>query len=512
MRAVTVLLGAVCCCFVVVVVDASAPTTTTISVPSYSDTQPFPHVWEACVGSGHAALGLRQDWREHLAMVRKDLGFQRVRFHGVFDDDMNVVLPSGTSFYNVFSVYDYILSLGMTPYVELGFTPGALRSNNDTIMWYKAYISMPDQLQWMKLVSSFATALIDRYGLDVVSTFYFEVFNEFNCGFLSAPDPKMAYYSLYNFTAVALKSVNAALHVGGPVTCMSAYVDDFLAWTRLHGVPVDFVATHEYPTDPAVVGGDMIPVFKSTLQQVRASSATLPLVYSEFNDGLFGNPPMHDYPYAASYLVKLMANIGATFSGQIPLFSYWTFSDVFEEQGFPAQEFDKPTNTGWGLVSASGIPKPSYRAFELLHQSGDCLVPVEVIGNDTSVGALVTVDCESLRSNNILAFVWNNVWPSQTASSSVVAAAGDSAFVVFNLGANITSPVKIARIDDTNANAPEMWRKDGRPAYLKPKDVARYKDASKLIWTQMSCSSSSACTLSLQVPQQGLIAISTTRN
>jgi hypothetical protein len=110
------LLGVVC-----------AQNTAAISVEAFNTTSPFPHVWAACVGSGHAALALRSDWRAHLAMVHRDLGFQRVRFHGIFDDDMNVVLPTGTSFYNVFSVYDYILSIGMTPYVELGFTPGALR-------------------------------------------------------------------------------------------------------------------------------------------------------------------------------------------------------------------------------------------------------------------------------------------------------------------------------------------------------------------------------------------------
>jgi hypothetical protein len=41
---------------------------------------------EECVGSGHATLGLRQDWRAHLLRAHLDIGFQHVRFHGILDD------------------------------------------------------------------------------------------------------------------------------------------------------------------------------------------------------------------------------------------------------------------------------------------------------------------------------------------------------------------------------------------------------------------------------------------
>jgi hypothetical protein len=68
-----------------------------------------------------------------------------------------------------------------------------------------AYISLPKEAGWKALVKSFATELINRYGLEVVSTFYFEVYNEYNCGFLSAPDPQKAYYDLYEWTSTTLK-------------------------------------------------------------------------------------------------------------------------------------------------------------------------------------------------------------------------------------------------------------------------------------------------------------------
>jgi xylan 1,4-beta-xylosidase len=263
-------------------------------------------------------------------------------------------------------------------------------------------------------------------------------------------------------------------------------------------VPVDFVATHEYPTDPGVVGGNMMPVFQRTLSQVRAVSPTLPLFYSEFNDGLFSNPSWHDWPYASSYLVKMMASMGETFHGQIPLLSYWTFTDVFEEGGMPAQEFDKPTGTGWGLLSTSGIPKPSYRAFQLLHGSGDCTVPVSVAGGDPSIGAMAVVDCKGRRQNSTRLFVWSNVWPTQSRSAASV----------FNFTITLPSaqsPVTMTRIDDSHANAPQLWRDDGRPLYLKPADIKRYLAASELGWVAVSKPCVSSCTLGpFELPQNGL--------
>jgi len=54
--------------------------------------------------------------------------------------------------------------------------------------------------------------------------------------------------------------------------------------------------------------------------------------------------------------------------------SWWTFSDIFEEEGFPTVEF---TNI-YGLMTKSGIPKPGWRGFQLLAGAGDKRVPVTV--------------------------------------------------------------------------------------------------------------------------------------
>lgn len=120
-----------------------------------SRTEPFPGYWKRSFGSGHAALTLRPDYQQHLRQAVTDLGLQGVRYHGaseqtswssprlgwppslartpwlraegIFDDDMGVVTGFRTyNFSRILSSWDFQLSLGLTPIVELSFMPAVL--------------------------------------------------------------------------------------------------------------------------------------------------------------------------------------------------------------------------------------------------------------------------------------------------------------------------------------------------------------------------------------------------
>ena len=93
----------------------------------------FPHFWERCFGSGHALLGTRADWQEHMRLAVAELGMSGVRMHGVLDDDMSVAKCADPdpkkqcySFYNIDRVYDPLLAAGVRPIVELSFMPKAI--------------------------------------------------------------------------------------------------------------------------------------------------------------------------------------------------------------------------------------------------------------------------------------------------------------------------------------------------------------------------------------------------
>ena len=87
-------------------------------------------MFNECVGAGRANEGLRADWQQQLAFVKKECGFRYIRFHGLFTDDMGIYREdkNGKPEYNymyVDALFDYLLSIDIKPFVELGFMPNA---------------------------------------------------------------------------------------------------------------------------------------------------------------------------------------------------------------------------------------------------------------------------------------------------------------------------------------------------------------------------------------------------
>jgi xylan 1,4-beta-xylosidase len=147
-------------------------------------------MFKECVGAGRANEGLRADWQQQLAYVRKECGFKYIRMHGLLTDDMGVYREDrkGNPEYNfqyIDVLYDYILSIGMKPFVELGFMPEALARGRQTIFWWRGNVTPPkDYNKWGELILNLTQHFTERYGADEVKTWYFEVWNEPIAGFL----------------------------------------------------------------------------------------------------------------------------------------------------------------------------------------------------------------------------------------------------------------------------------------------------------------------------------------
>ena len=99
--------------------------------------KPFPHFWEHTVGSGHAPLALRADWQAQMLRCHQELGFRHVRFHALLSDEMGTLVCEEKkllySFFNADQIIDFLLSIGMRPFVELSFMPEALASGDTTV-------------------------------------------------------------------------------------------------------------------------------------------------------------------------------------------------------------------------------------------------------------------------------------------------------------------------------------------------------------------------------------------
>src|SRR5712692_8355756 len=235
----------------------SQTTTERIEIDGNASSHPFPHFWEKMFGSGRAILTLRESYRQDLRETKRITGFEYLRFHAIFHDEVGLYDEDrdGQPLYNfsyVDQINDDLLENKVRPFIELSFTPKKLASDPNALhpFWYKQNVAPPkDWNKWEQLVEKFTSHLVERYGIDEVSQWYFEVWNEPNLDFW-AGDPKEAtYWQLYDHTARALKSVNPRLRVGGPATAAAHWVDDFLKHTATAHVAVDFVSTHGYADD-----------------------------------------------------------------------------------------------------------------------------------------------------------------------------------------------------------------------------------------------------------------------
>ncbi len=187
----------------------------TVMIDPQGATTPFPHFWEQMFGSGRAILALRESYRSDLRAVKSVADFQYVRFHAIFHDEVGVYNEDehGNPVYNfsyVDQIYDGLLANGVRPFVEISFMPRKLAFNPDALhpFWYKQNVSPPKSMdRWDDLIRHFAQHLVDRYGVDEVSRWYFEVWNEPNIDFWNGIPRQQSYFDLYAHTARDLKSV-----------------------------------------------------------------------------------------------------------------------------------------------------------------------------------------------------------------------------------------------------------------------------------------------------------------
>lgn len=382
--------------------------------------EPFAHQWSVGTCAGRANEGLRASWQEQLKKAHDECGFQYVRMHGLFNDDMFVCFEQrdGRMVYNwqyIDDLYDRMLALGVRPFVELSFFPKAIAAKNSMLdMWYRANVSVDRNNfgKWHDLIRAFAQHVVDRYGIDEVAKWYFEVWNEPNLtgngGFFHGT--KSDYFRLYKESATAIKSVDSRLKVGGPATSnfiadarhdgevlnyqasmfyaqdeinkqqwKGVWIEDFLRFCEQENLPVDFISTHTYPTDYALDpdtkrGKDAIRYVHSVRddltwlheQIAKSKYPKAELHITEWSTSPNSRDAMHDLLPPAAYIMKVNLDC----RGMANSIMYWTFTDIFEEKGGGQEIF----HGGFGLLNFQGIAKPSYHAYRMLNQLGDVCI------------------------------------------------------------------------------------------------------------------------------------------
>ena len=430
----------------------------------------FPHFWEQMFGSGRAILTLRESYRHDLRLVKNATDFKFVRFHAIFHDEVGIYDEDklGKPLYNfsyVDQIYDGLLANGVRPFVELSFMPRKLASRKTLQGFsYHPFVAPPrDYARWDALITNFAAHLIARYGIDEVAQWYFEVWNEPNLDFWSGVPAQATYWTLYDHTARALKQVNSRLRVGGPATAQAAWVSAFIRHTSEQQVPLDFVSTHVYANDTAkdvfgtrqdIPRAEMVCRAAQKVHDEVAASArpNIPIFWSEYNASYSNDPKITDSLFMGPWLADTLRRC----DGLTEMMSYWTLSDVFEEQGVVRQPF----YGGYGLIAAGGIPKPAFNAFKLLHELGE-----ERFATD-SEHALIT----RRTDGTFVIALWNYVSPGKSGAPLTIA-------LRLPPGART---VRLGRLDETHGDVHGEYVRLGSPPYPTRDQIKALESGSAL--------------------------------
>jgi xylan 1,4-beta-xylosidase len=505
------------------------------------------HVWAECVGAGRANEALRADWQRQLADAVAACGFRYIRFHGLFHDDMFVYresyghgfgpatpLPAPLyTFSYVDKVFDFLLDQGVRPFVELGFMPRELATVRETVFWWGAHCSPPkDMARWVELVTRSVEHWIDRYGVDEVRAWRFEVWNEPNLVPHFWTGTKTEYFELYEQTATAIKKIDPELKVGGPATSVfvpddrykgevedrtamfataaasnvdeldwrPVWVEDFIAWCAARELPVDFISTHLYPTDFAYgADGQSVHIARyvdatvDDLTLLRDLVAHSPYPHAEIHISEWSTSPsardfMHDTLFAATSITRTYLKCAALADS----ISYWTFTDVFEEGGAGIGPF----HGGFGLVNEAGIHKPTFHAFTMLERLGDRLLlstPDGVVTRDSRTSAVSALFFNYPDDMAARAVGSANSYPATRA----LAGLGPDRRIRHSIGGLEPGTTFLVDVMDWNhGNVAEAWYRLGSPVNPS-REESRY----------LAAVADSLHTFTLTVPDDGVLQI-----
>ncbi len=348
---------------------------------------------------GRAYEGLLSHVQDRLRTLQREIGFTHLRFHGIFSDEMMILKPDETgsihySWRLVDLLFDFMLSIGLRPFVEFSYMPSLFASGTATVFAWRGNITPPANMDaWRALVDAFLAHCVARYGAGEVTGWMFEVWNEPDYLGVSWGGTEQEYFHLYAETAAAVKRRVPGARVMGPSATLvgieKRWPSAFMEYVKRNQAPLDAFSMHAYseildgnslrgqlqdmlrerhsiaPAHPLL--GQNYAQHMIALARRQLGEAPLPVVVSEWNLTMALYNPINDSAFAGTSLLSTALACDASDT----LLAHWTTTDYFEEQRtLPPEEFFG----GFGLMTTNGIRKASYWAMWALARLGEEIV------------------------------------------------------------------------------------------------------------------------------------------
>ncbi|MCD8154818.1 MAG: helix-turn-helix domain-containing protein [Clostridiales bacterium] len=334
--------------------------------------------WRRMINVGRAGDLLRSDIQEQVLLMKRELGFTYVRIWGIFGADLflNETDRDGKYHFDMMDkVFDFLTRNQIRPYLELGYKPREIHSTlTKNILRENEEFSFSGMEDYTRFISDFAVHLVNRYGIEEVENWYFELWggDDENTG-----KPRDYFFDTFNVLYRTLKKHSSDIRVGGGGVGIQYGRENFLQfirrWEKQRQRP-DFITLYCYP----YIRGDEDGVaygrqssdrdfLKNQLEMVESvledsALAGTEIHVSEWSSTLSNRNVLNDSCYKASHIVK---NVIDCF-GKASVLGYWVGTDIFSEYTDTHQLFFG----GCGLLNTRGIKKPAYYAYRFLSRQG----------------------------------------------------------------------------------------------------------------------------------------------
>ena len=410
-------------------------------------------------------------------------------------------------------IFDAYVEAGITPFVQAGFMPEALSTApqpyrhafpNTAVFGITTGWAWPPKnyRRWGDLIEAWAVHLKERYGVDRVSTWPWEIWNEPDGLYWKGTIEEFCH--LHDIADAAIRRAIPGARVGGPHVCgpldakAAAFLRAFLEHAArgtsyangMAGTRLDFIAFHAKGR-PRVVDGHVRMGIASQLGSIAAGLDIIrefpafdggPVILGESDpegcaacsikthpENIYREGPIYGASVveAIARTLQLSERAGRTIEGAVT----WAFE--FEGEPFFA---------GYRELATNGIGKPVLNAFRMLGMlegerltvSSSGALPIESILLD-GVAAAPDVDCIATRDGDgINVLVWNYHDDDLPAEGTV-----DVALEIAGLDGRPLL-ARHYRMDGDHSNAYAAFRAMGSPQPPSPEQYARLEAASRL--------------------------------
>lgn len=341
--------------------------------------------WNRMINVGAAADLLHSNMQQHILYLKEKLNFKYVRFWDIYSSEIFLDIHSKDKKYNfdkLDRVTDFLVYNGLIPYVELGNKPKKVIQNRKKLLIHKEIQPLFDDDDTIRhFISSLIVHLINRYGVEEVEKWYFELWKQeteedlIQSYITNHEEKNRIYLRKFDLIAGTLRKYLPTIKVGGGGLTLrygeEAFRDILLAWQKFEQQP-NFLSVYSYPytifsidkgknqtTDREFLKNNLIKI-RALMEETHFPTKELHV--SEWNFTISNRNVLNDSCMKGAYMVKNMIDSISL----ADILGYWTGSDLY------ADYYDSKflLNGSSGLLSKDGIPKPAYYAFEFMNQLG----------------------------------------------------------------------------------------------------------------------------------------------